>query len=537
VSTVPDRRRLLGWLAVPAFLLVLGLVGMGVSVEDRQNFEDRNQQSADRPDQGGGGDQRSEQRGSPTDDGEPRPADRSGGEPTDQQGSDGGRTRITIGTDGDTVVVEVDGDGRPVRLVPGDAPSPIETDRSFSPDPDGDLIGVRISESGTLEPVRPGDLQTDDYLLRPDPGGGLDITRPDGTRLRITPDAEGLQAEEIDVDGNVGPATTDGESIVVQPASDLDPAQPIDPDAEPMIIETGEGPIGLELDPDGGLVARDPTADGSVVLDPDEASAIRIGEDGELEVVPLDEVSPDDTVLVPTGNGFDLVRPDGSRVEFRADGEHDGITATEVAPDGTETELVPNQDGTVTLDDGTTVGPIDAAEDGGPIERLLDTTSELPWPWVFGGLALLALLSIGTAVYLHKNRPDDPFDLSQFAIAGIPTDRFEEFLTMLGSDPDRSRAVRLSFYAAERGLGGAPRRRVEETPFEWQRRVEELRPELGRLLAPICDLFARARFAPGQATADDLAAMIAALRELNRAGDPAAASVGTAGRGAEPMGV
>lgn len=529
VSTVPESRRLLGWLAIPAFLVVLGLIGMGVSTEDKQDFEDRAQRPSDRP---------FDRRGS---EGDPRPADGDGrpgergerpsgdagdgtdrGQPTGGDGAGEGRTRVTIGEDGQGIVVELDDDGRPVRLVPADAVTPIETDRIFTPDPDGGFIGVRVDEDGTLQPVEEGDLQTDDFLLRPDPGGGIDITRPDGTRIRIEPGDDGLEAEEIDIEGDVRPVDTESESIVIQPADELAADGPIGPDAEPMIINTDRGPVGLELDPDGGLVARDPGADGSIVVDPDDASAIRVGEDGQLELVPADEITPDDTVLVPNGNGFDLVRPDGSRVEFRADGEHDGITATEIGPDGTETELTPNPDGSVTLEDGTTVGPIDAAEDGGTIERLLDTTSDLPWPWVFGGLALLALLSVGTAVYLHRNRPDDAFDLGQFATAGVPTDRFEEFLAMLAADPDPSRAIRLAFYAAERGLGGVPRRRVEETPFEWQRRVEESRPELGALLAPICDLFARVRFAPGRATAEDRTAMITALRELNQAGATAA---------------
>ena len=146
---------------------------------------------------------------------------------------------------------------------------------------------------------------------------------------------------------------------------------------------------------------------------------------------------------------------------------------------------------------------------------MIDRASGLPWPWVFGGIALLALLSIGTAVYLHRNRPDDPFDYSQFATTGVPEDQFEKFLSILIADPDPGRAIRLAFYATERGLGGLPPRRADETPFEWHARVEQRRPELAPALAPICDMFARARFAPGESTAADRDLMVEHLRELN----------------------
>ena len=48
------------------------------------------------------------------------------------------------------------------------------------------------------------------------------------------------------------------------------------------------------------------------------------------------------------------------------------------------------------------------------------------------------------------------------------------------------------------GVGAAPwvTRRRDETPFEWHRRGESSHPALAEPLAPICDLFARARFAP-----------------------------------------
>lgn len=283
-----------------------------------------------------------------------------------------------------------------------------------------------------------------------------------------------------------------------------------------VTIVTDTGDIVIQLDEDGRPVRLSPANGDDVEFDPDDLVGIRLGEDGRLEVVPLDEIGPDDTVVVPAEGGFDLLRPDGTRVEFRADGENDGITATEVAPDGTEVELVPNPDGTVTLSDGTTVGPIDVAEDGGAIERLIDRTRDLPWAWVFLALALLAGGSIALALYLHRNRPrDDDYDLGNLVGGHVSEDRFAQFLAGLAADPDPSRAVRIGFSVAERGLGGIPPRRAEETPFEWHQRVEEDHPEAAPAVGVLCDLFARVRFAPGQASDDDRRAMIEHLRSLN----------------------
>ena len=514
-------RRVAGWLAIPAFLLALALVGMAIATESRDSFEQR---AGDRGQPGGGGGQ-----------GDPGDGDRRGGTPergsrTERGDRDGravgepggeageGRQPIVIQTGDGEFVVQLDEDGNPRSVVAGDDAAPTDPDRYLSPDPDGGYIGLRVTDDGTVEPVEIGDLRDDDFLVRAE-GDGVDITRPDGSRITLEPTDEGtLRGEDIAIDGTVTPLTPDGGEITVQPADRFEPGFSADPDAEPLVLGTGPGGDGvrIELDDDGDLVARQVDGDGGIALHPDDLSAIRIGEDGNLEVVPLDQVGPDDTVLVPTGDGFDLVRPDGSRVEFRADGDNDGVTATEISPDGEATELVPNPDGSVTLSDGTTVGPVDIAEDGGTIERLLDQTSDLPWPWVFGAIAALALLSIGTAVYLHRSRPHRDLDLGGLAAHGVPDDQFERFLALLRDDPDPTRAIRLAFYAAERGLAGLPTRRVQETPFEWLGRVEQVRPDLASPLAAVCDLFAMARFAPGQATEADRQAMITHLRQLNR---------------------
>lgn len=541
------RRSPLGWIAVPALLGVLVMIGMAISTESRDNFENRtsandtNEQAGQQPnngnetsdqpssqpeqssgdlspeEQGASGEsqeqanpeQGSSEQGDPGQD-DAEPGD---GEAQQQLGNGEETTPVIIQTPNGDVVVQL-GNGDTVTALSGSSPIPTDPSRTLTPSSDGDLGGVRVTEDGNLEPIDTPEQSDRDFGLSPAPGGGLEVTRPDGSTVTLDPVGDGSVTATESADGSSENVPADGD-VVVQPADRFPEGQQTDPTGQPLIVETPNGPVRLELTGDGDLVANQPDPDSVVQVDPDDLVAIRVDENGDLEIVPLDQVGPDDTVLVPSDGGVDLVRPDGSRVEFRIDGENDGVTATEVTADGEEIELTPNPDGSITLEDGTTVGPIDFAEDGGAIERLLDQTADLPWPWVFGAIALLAVLSVATAIYLYKNQPNNEFDFGQLAATGVDVDEFEHFLTVLSDDPDPARAIRLAFYAAERGLGGLPPRRPDETPFEWHNRVEQVRPELAEPLGPICDRFAMVRFAPGHATSEDRNAVVARLRQLN----------------------
>lgn len=521
-------------MAIPALFAVLALTGMALSTESKQEFTDRNSSSASgqgndtlpdarpRPDSADRRDQGLDpqpQELPQLDQEDPSLQDPVVEDPADDPGAsdreaDGGT--ITVRTEDGELVIELNDDGRPVRVIPGDSALPTDPSRVLTPDGEGRLTGMRITEDGRVEPIREENLQPGDFGIAPLPGGGIEVTRPDGSIIRLTPSPDGdLAAVEVAGNGTGSEVEADDGDITIQPGTELDPDLEIDPASEPIVVVDERGAVRIELEPNGDLVANQPDPGDAIDLSPEDLSAIRIDEDGNIALVPLDEIEADDTVLEPTTNGFDLVRPDGSRVEFRVDGENDGVTATEIGVDGTETELTPNPDGSVTLSDGRTVGPIDAAEDGGTLEQILDRTSDLPWPWVFGAIAALAALSIGTAVYLHRNRPDDPFDYSQFAAGGVAADQFEDFLAVLAAQSDATRAIRLAFYASERGLAGLPPRRADETPFEWHARVETMRPDLARPLAPICDMFARVRFAPVNPSTADRDLMIMHLEELN----------------------
>lgn len=524
MTPVNHRRSPLRWLAIPALLAVLALIGLALSTESRGEFEERTSRSTGEdqsgqqdPDNSSSSQQADEQPGSQTE--EDRSGDESGRETQSSgEGSGDGRPIVIQTPDGD-VVIEL-GDGDTVRAVPGDSPLPSDPSRTLTPSDDGSLGGLRVTEDGRIEAIEVPEVPDRDFQLEPSPDGII-VTRPDGTVIEVRPGETEVSATEQPAGDQPNPLTAENGDITVQSIDEFPADQQTSPTAQPLIVETPEGPVRFELDGDGDLVVNQPDPASVVEVNPDDLVAIRVDEDGNLEVVPLDEIGPDDTVLVPADGGVDLVRPDGSRVEFRVDGENDGVTATEITTDGREVELEPNPDGSVTLEDGTTVGPIDFAEDGGAIERLLDQTADLPWPWVFGAIALLVLLSAGTALYLYKTRPDGAFDFSQLAATGVDVDEFEDFLTVLSTDEDPARAIRLAFYAVERGLAGLPPRRQDETPFEWHHRVQQERPDLAEPLASICDRFAMVRFAPGQTTTADRDMVVARLRQLHLLGGAA----------------
>jgi hypothetical protein len=494
------------WFLIPAFILLLATIGLATATESRSEFEERVESAPDRDE----------------------PSQRDGNEPTERSDSDrpesseqedgqgSGQESIVIQTEDGEVVVQLDENGNPVSVVTGDERAPSDSGRYLSATDDGQFIAIRVTPDGLLEPVSVDDLADDDFLLRPE-GDDLVVVRPDGSQIRLSPTSRGeLRGTEIAVDRSESRAEIANGRVTIESADRFGPGFQPDPEGEPLVIGVEGGSVRIELSDDGDLVAGQGAQPGAVQLEQGEPSAVRVNEDGSLDVIPLDEVDPNDTVLQPADGGFDLVRSDGTSVEFRPGGENDGITATEVSPDGQRTELEPNPDGSVTLSDGTTVGPVDFVEDGGAIERFIDQTSDLPWPWIFGAIALLVLLSGGTAYYLHRNRPTNDLDLTRFAVKGVPQDEFANFIDLLRRTDDPTRAIRLAFHAVERGMAGLPRRRAEETPFEWLGRVESVQSELAGPLTPICDLFALARFAPGQATVADRDAMITHLQELNR---------------------
>lgn len=297
---------------------------------------------------------------------------------------------------------------------------------------------------------------------------------------------------------------------------DLPPPEPTSDqsEAEPptITISGAEGSIEVRFDPDGVARAGVEGIDGEYDLVPGTGSGVRITDEGTLEPVPPGMIGPDDLGLTPTEQGVDLHAPDNPLVELRPDGRTGGVSATEF--DGETVTPLTGPDGTVALNDGTTISPVELPAVGaGSI--VVAGPRDLPWRWIATTIAALAITSALTGYLLHRNHVEPSLAATMtldWATDG--TEDIDGFLERLAADPDPTRAIRLAFHSVEQGLSGLPVRRDEETPFEWHRRASDIVPAVESTLGRICDLYAKARFAPGRATDDDRHAMIADVRHL-----------------------
>ncbi|MDH5519162.1 MAG: DUF4129 domain-containing protein [Acidimicrobiia bacterium] len=301
------------------------------------------------------------------------------------------------------------------------------------------------------------------------------------------------------------------------PASDNLPPPP-EPSAQESVTEppsvtiAGEdGTVEIRFDPDGVARASVEGQEGEFDLVPGTSSGVRVTPDGTLEPVPPGMIGPDDLGLTPTDQGVDVHAPDNPLVELRPDGRTGGVSATEF--DGNTVTPLTGPDSTVVLDDGTTITPIELPGDG--VAIVVATPREMPWRWIATTIAALAVASALTGYLLHRKHVEPTLAVTttlDWATDG--SEDFEGFLERLAADPDPTRAIRLAFHAVEQGLSGLPVRRDEETPFEWHRRASDTVPAVEATLGRICDLYAKARFAPGRATEQDRRDMIADLRRL-----------------------
>lgn len=153
------------WLAVPYALLVVMVAALALRAESRESFVERQ------------GDREAIER--LTDDEIPFDA-----------------TRIVIETPEGTVEITADGE----RIVGRQADGSAEVLRLFE-DPNGDIIGFRLDPDGTFSPVRAGDDTEGATLLIPNAGGGFDLVKPDGSRVRVDVDNGELAAGEIGENG------------------------------------------------------------------------------------------------------------------------------------------------------------------------------------------------------------------------------------------------------------------------------------------------------------------------------------------------
>lgn len=294
------------------------------------------------------------------------------------------------------------------------------------------------------------------------------------------------------------------------PPPEFDAAQSV---AEPpsVTMTSDDGTIEIRFDADGVARATVEGRDGEFDLVPGTGSGFRLTSDGRLEPVPAGMIEPDDLGLTPTGQGVAVDAPDNPTVELRPDGRTGGVSATEF--DGDAVTQLTGPDGTVELRDGTTISPIELPGEEG--SAIVAAARDMPWRWIVAAITALAVASALTGYLMHRRHVEPSMSVTttlDWATDG--TEDFEGFLERLAADPDPTRAIRLAFHAVEQGLSGLPVRRAEETPFEWHRRASDTIPAVESTLGRICDLYAKARFAPGQATEQDRYEMIDDLRQL-----------------------
>ena len=296
-------------------------------------------------------------------------------------------------------------------------------------------------------------------------------------------------------------------------------------DATRIIIETPEGPV--EITTDGSRVVGEDAGGSAGVLrlfeDPDgDVIGFRVNRDGTFSPVRMGEDTEGATILVPNENGgFDLVKPDGSRV--RVDVDNGEITAGEIGENGI-TPLSQNEDGSFRLDDDLFASPSSPLPAPG-----VDPPSPpggFPWTTVLIAVGAAAALGLGIWFFVAFSPRvsavgDVPVE-QLFAAAPMvrreassdPWGDFEAYLAELAAEPDPSQAILLAFAYAEAGVGVVPTRISDETPYEWLRRTRAIDGSAGDLLVPLVERYVAIRFGGHVAEDAERHRAIADLRAL-----------------------
>lgn len=287
-------------------------------------------------------------------------------------------------------------------------------------------------------------------------------------------------------------------------------------DASRIIIQTPDGAV--EITTDGSRVVGE-SPDGTaqvlrLVEDPNgDIVGFRVNEDGTFSAVRQGEATDGDTLLIPNADGtFDLIKPDGTRVQVGVDG-NGGVAAGEFGEDGF-TPLEQNEDGSFELGDDLFASPTDslefeegAAPSNGPSpNRSPGTPGAFPWNTILIALAAAGALGLGIwffMAYSPKVRTvgDVPVDqlfaaapMVRREVASDPWAAFEEYLAELLAEPDPSQAILLAFSYVEAGVSTIPSRIADETPYEWFRRVQIDDAEAAPLVQPLLERYVAIRF-------------------------------------------
>ncbi len=150
------------WLAIPAALLVLVLASLAISTESRQGFIDR--VAIEQFQQ--------------------------------ERFEDQDATRLFFQTaDGDVIEFSLT-DG---EIFPRGSDGEIEA-LVFEPDPNGEVAGLVVEDDGTFTPFSPGEDVSGKTILVPNGNSGFTLIQPDGTRVEIRVNEDGILA--LDGNGN-----------------------------------------------------------------------------------------------------------------------------------------------------------------------------------------------------------------------------------------------------------------------------------------------------------------------------------------------
>lgn len=286
-------------------------------------------------------------------------------------------------------------------------------------------------------------------------------------------------------------------------------------DATRIIIQTPDGAI--EITTDGNRIVGE-SPDGSaevlrLVEDPNgDIIGFRVNEDGTFSPVRIGEETEGDTLLVPNPDGsFDLIKPDGTRVQVGVDG-NGGVAAGEFGEDGF-TPLEQNEDGSFELGDDLFASPADrvefeegAAPSSGPSPRSPSTPGAFPWNTILIALAAAGALGLGIWFFMAyspkvKTIGDVPVDqlfaaapMVRREVSSDPWAAFEAYLAELLAEPDPSQAILLAFSYVEAGVNTIPVRIADETPYEWFRRVQTVDADIAPFVQPLLERYVAIRF-------------------------------------------
>ncbi len=287
-------------------------------------------------------------------------------------------------------------------------------------------------------------------------------------------------------------------------------------DASRIIIDTPDGPV--EITTDGERVVGEDALGQAQVMrfieDPDgDIVGFRVNPDGTFSPVRVGDDTEGATIIRPnTSGGFDVVRPDGTRVSV--ENENGELVARDMSSDAGPVPLGQNPDGTIQLDEELFVGPSDlppldlealpANPRDGPngLDGGGDGGSTVNWSVIL--IALAALLALGLGVWFFIAMAPEAAPAGIGAVAATPAIRryesadpwaaFEAYLNDLRADPDPTHAIRLAFAYTEGGVGTLPVRDSEETPYEWLDRARQLDPQGAELLRPLLERYVAIRF-------------------------------------------